>query len=139
MKKFWKHFVSNGRGAMKCAPLGFYGHPVPMLSSLAKRLGLRQPTGIEIWRIARGAPAASAGLRVGDILVTLGERPTSDANCLAAILGRLPRKEAVPAKVVRDDEMLTQMIVPDDCREIGGSGYGIYDGRSDGKWGKRSR
>jgi hypothetical protein len=51
----------------------------------------------------------------------------------------LPCKEALPAKLLRDDQIITQLIVPDDCCQNGLPGYSIYDGRSEGNWGKSSR
>jgi serine protease Do len=46
--------------------------------SLAKRLGLKRPTGVIITNVAQGSAAESAGLTRGDIIFRVGNTPVGD-------------------------------------------------------------
>jgi S1-C subfamily serine protease len=110
MTKFWRFFISNGRGPMTCEPLGIQGHDVPLFESLARRYSLNQTSGVEIWRVEPASPAAKAGIREGDLLVGLAGRPTPDMDALHRLF---PEGEPVEALLLRGDSRLERCVVPD--------------------------
>jgi S1-C subfamily serine protease len=112
MSRFWHHFVSNGRGARSCGRLGVHGYAAPILRSRARQFQLQQVSGVEIWRVEPGSPAARAGILEGDILVMLAEEPTVNMNRLRKMLRRLPL--GFPAEVawLRGESQMRGWVIP---------------------------
>jgi S1-C subfamily serine protease len=92
--------------------LGVHGCAVPIERSLARQHGLKQTSGVEIWRVERGGPADRAGIHEGDILVSLAEEPTVNLNRLRKMLNRLP--VGFPAEVawLRGESQLHSWVIP---------------------------
>lgn len=110
MRRFWHHFVSNGRGGVPCAPLGFVGHATPVLRSLAARLGLRQRAGVEVWDCRPGSALARSGVQPDDVLVSLAGRPVTSIAHIAAVLRSVAGLAAVPVIFLRGDERLERSL-----------------------------
>ncbi len=68
-------------GRVRRAFLGVATAPAPLPSALAERTGRRR--GVRIVHVEPGSPADRAGLRVGDVLVSVAGEPVSDAQGLA--------------------------------------------------------
>lgn len=71
-----------------------------------------QETGLLIVGIAPESPAATAGLIVGDILVALGDHPTSDASDLQHLLGGDQIDQPLTATILRGGSPQTLEITP---------------------------
>jgi PDZ domain/Aspartyl protease len=68
--------------------------------------------GVPVTTVAVGSPAATAGLEVGDVLISLdGRWTTTIADTYAAAAGALPRQQ-VSAVVLRDGKEVTLSITP---------------------------
>ena len=63
--------------------------------------------GVLVARVVPGSPAARAGLRVGDVLVSVDKRPISAAEDILGTLSSLDRNQMFPMRVVRDHQMMT--------------------------------
>jgi membrane-associated protease RseP (regulator of RpoE activity) len=63
--------------------------------------------GVLVARVVPGSPAARAGLRVGDVLVTVDRRPISAAEDILGTLSSLDRNQMFPMRIVRDHQMIT--------------------------------
>jgi|HubBroStandDraft_1064217.scaffolds.fasta_scaffold00635_6 Do/DeqQ family serine protease len=74
--------LANGpSGARIVRPwLGAVGHTVT--AAAAKRLGLAKPIGMAIEEIGAASPAAEAGLRPGDVVLSVDGKPIEDVNAL---------------------------------------------------------
>ncbi len=57
--------------------------------------------GVYVGRVQAGGPAATAGLAVGDIIVSVGGKPTPTASALAGVLAGLDPGRTVKVVVVR--------------------------------------
>lgn len=71
---------------------------------LAQAFGLQEQRGIVVADIVPGSPAAIAGLRVGDIILALNDRPVASAAEVRNRIGLLRVGETVRVKVVRDGQ-----------------------------------
>jgi S1-C subfamily serine protease len=116
MSKFWRHFISNGRGGFACDRLGFHGHTVPLFASLVSRLGLGLRSGVEVWRIKPGSPAHRAGLRHDDIILSVDDQPTANLAHLQKLLHPFPQGMPLSVVVLRDENLFQRRIVLDEPR-----------------------
>lgn len=67
-------------GRVRRAFLGVATSPAPVPQSLAERIG--RTKGVRIVHVEPGSPADVAGLRPGDLMVTVGGEPVDDAQAL---------------------------------------------------------
>jgi serine protease Do len=74
---------------------------------IADLFGLDKPRGALIADIAEGGPAARAGIRQGDILLSFNDVPIRDSAELPAIVARTPVGERVQVVVIRDQRQRT--------------------------------
>src|SRR6185312_2911335 len=71
-------------GRVRRAYLGLVTTPAPVPNSLHARTGVRRA--LRVVEVAPGSPAARAGLRAGDLLLSAGGSPTVDARSLQRLL-----------------------------------------------------
>ncbi|MFG0320339.1 MAG: PDZ domain-containing protein, partial [Planctomycetota bacterium JB042] len=69
------------------------------------------PSGLEVSAVRPDSPAARAGLRVGDRLVALGDRPVSSGDALAAAIGRHRPGDRIEVSIERDGARLGLPVV----------------------------
>jgi serine protease Do len=62
--------------------------------------------GLEITQVYEGEPAAEAGVKVGDVLVTFGTRKVRDIEQLSDLVGRQPPGREVTLQLMRDGEQV---------------------------------
>lgn len=60
--------------------------------------------GAYVGRVREDGAAARAGLRVGDVIISLADRPVEDASGLEQIVSRLETGQRVPLRYVRGEE-----------------------------------
>lgn len=73
---------------------------------LASALGLKEPSGALVAAVQKGGPADRAGIRPGDVIVSLGGQPVQNAADLARLVGSTRPGETVNAEVWRKAERL---------------------------------
>jgi len=71
-------------GHVRRAYLGIVSVPFPLAESLRTRFG--RTTGLRVAEVVAGGPAARAGLRPGDLLITAGGRPVTRAQDLQKLM-----------------------------------------------------
>ncbi len=71
-------------GRVRRAYLGIVGGTRRLPAALAERVG--RPTGLEVIQLLEGSPAATAGVRPGDVLVSLDDRPIAGVGDLQRTL-----------------------------------------------------
>jgi serine protease Do len=74
------------------------------MDEISRRHGLREGFGALIVEVLEDTPAARAGLRQGDIVVAIRERPVVDTRTLQRAVGQAPVGEALPVTVLRRGE-----------------------------------
>ncbi len=105
--------VPAGREA-NTGPDGFWiGIPVGKVDEvLRSHLDLPEGTGLVIIGVVPESPAARAGLKPGDILLTFDTKPVADAKALRAQV-RASGEKLVPLGIVRGGKKLTIEVTPE--------------------------
>ena len=78
-----------------------------LTSDSARALGLERPVGVLITGVAPGSPAASAGMRPGDIVTAIDGKPTDDAGALRYRLATASVGETITVTLRRNGSTLT--------------------------------
>ncbi len=92
--------------------LGLHGRDVPVARPLARRLGLTQESGVEVFALEPSGPAAQAGMEEGDVIVALGDQPITSIDDLQKRMAEVP--VGIPSEVVllRSERKLARFVVP---------------------------
>jgi serine protease Do len=69
---------------------------------LAGSLGLKEPKGAIVSEVMKDGPAADAGLKVEDAILSIDSKPIDDSRDLARTIADLPAKSTVDVKVWRN-------------------------------------
>jgi S1-C subfamily serine protease len=97
-------------GRVRRAYLGLVTAPLPLPAPLAERTG--QARGLRIAEVVGGSPAARAGLHAGDLVLSAGRVPVSDAQSLQRLLFGDAIAEPLPLTVYRNGAMVDVVAVP---------------------------
>jgi serine protease Do len=92
------------------AYLGVVSVPAPLPSSIAERTGQRR--GLRLVEVVAGSPAARAGLKAGDLVLSVGRSPVSDAQGIQRLLFADAIGIPLPVTVLRNGAMVDVMAVP---------------------------
>jgi len=82
-------------------PGGRIGALVEELSD-EQRASMRLLGGVVITRVLPGSAAARAGLRAGDIVTLINNRPVSSAESYSDTIAQLPAGKAIPMRIIRN-------------------------------------
>jgi hypothetical protein len=104
-----RSFDSKYSGAPARGWLGVALQPITIPDGLVARTG--QKSGRMVVSITNGGPAERAGLRVGDILLTVNGTSTSGSHVLRAFLGPDRIGSAVEVGLLRDGNRLTARLI----------------------------
>ncbi|MGE5619198.1 MAG: S1C family serine protease [Sphingomonadaceae bacterium] len=77
---------------------------VPLSHELAARYGVEAGTGVLVTDVAEGSPARRAGLRRGDILLSVDSVPLSQPSTLIGLLSDRRSGDRIPLQRVRDGQ-----------------------------------
>jgi S1-C subfamily serine protease len=86
--------------------LGIGAQTAPIATRLSRHHGLTQSTGAFVTLVETGGPAASAGVRDGDMIVEVGGRSIGGVDDLHRVLTEEADGRAVEAKVLRGASLL---------------------------------
>ena len=92
------------RGRLARPYLGVGTQPVSLPESLRQRFNLEQPTAVIVVAVQPSSPAASAGLLMGDVIVSLGGTSITDPGDLASVLRPDHVGEEMTVSVLRGGE-----------------------------------
>jgi S1-C subfamily serine protease len=99
-------------GRVRRAYLGLVTAPLPLPAALAERTGQRR--GLRIVEVLLPSPAARAGLKAGDLVLSAGRHPVADAQSLQRLLFTDAIDKPLPLTVYRNGAMVDVIAVPDE-------------------------
>jgi serine protease Do len=97
-------------GRFTRAYIGIAGGSRPLPPRLARELG--RSTGVEVVEVVEGSPAAKAGLRSEDLIVSVGDIAVEGADDLQRLMAGELIGERVTATVIRGGRVLELELVP---------------------------
>ena len=97
-------------GRVRRAYLGVVGVPAPLPDDIAERTG--QAAGLRVHEVVAGGPADRAGLRAGDLVLTVGRTRVSDAQGIQRQLFAEVIGTALPITVLRNGAMVDVYATP---------------------------
>ena len=97
-------------GRVRRAYLGVVSVPAPLPAPVAERAGQRR--GLRLVEVVAGSPAARAGLKAGDLVLSVGRAPVSDAQGIQRLLFADAIGIPLPVTVLRNGAMVDVMAVP---------------------------
>src|SRR5437773_1927705 len=101
-------------GRVRRAYLGIVGGTRRLPAPLAERLG--RPTGLEVVQLLDGSPASAAGLRAGDVIVSLDGRPVAGVGDLQrSLVGDLVGRR-IDVTLERDGRLAEMSLTPAELR-----------------------
>ena len=77
---------------------------------LAESLGLAGTRGAIVGGIERGSPAERAGVRLGDVIVAVGERSVGDLSSTLNAIADIPPGKTVQVKVLRKNQEVAMAV-----------------------------
>ncbi|GAA5163352.1 trypsin-like peptidase domain-containing protein [Amycolatopsis dongchuanensis] len=97
-------------GKVRRAYLGLVGVPAPLPDEVAEHTGQR--AGLRVVEVVAGGPAARAGLRPGDLVLTVGRARVSDAQDIQRQLFAEVIGTRLPVTVLRNGAMVDVVAAP---------------------------
>jgi S1-C subfamily serine protease len=92
--------------------LGLAGQTVPFPKGAAARYGISIPAGVQVVQIVPGGPAEKAGLRAGDVILSVDGKDAPSVDAIHRILdGRSIGRES-QLRVLRRGEVISARITP---------------------------
>jgi S1-C subfamily serine protease len=100
--------MRNGR--VRRAYLGIAGGTRALPPTIVQKLSRK--AGVEVQEVVSGSPAAAAGLRGGDVIVSVGEAGVAKAGDLQRLMVEARIGSRLPLTVLRGDHLVTLDVVP---------------------------
>ena len=100
--------LSDGR--VRRAYLGLVSMPAPLPAPTAARVGQR--SALRVVEVVLGSPAARAGLKAGDLVLSVGRQPVRDAQGIQRLLFAEAIGLDLPVTVLRNSAMVDVIAVP---------------------------
>jgi S1-C subfamily serine protease len=107
-----RHIIGElvGNGRVRRAWLGIAGMPVPLSPQLSARLG--QKLGLRVVEVVPGSPAGTAGVYLGDVLLSAGGQPIETVQALQRLMLGPAIGTNLPLTVLRKNALVDVVTVP---------------------------
>jgi S1-C subfamily serine protease len=103
-------------GKVSRSYIGLAGQNVPLPRRVVRYYNLAVESGILVVSFEANSPAKSAGVREGDIIVSLDDRPTAGIDDLHRLLSEDRIGHKSPLAVLRGAEKLSLEVIPEESR-----------------------
>ena len=91
---------------------GWFGiEVIPLTPELADAQGLKGRRGAIVAKIEAGSPAAKSGLKLGDVITRIGDRPVGDNNTALNTIAETAPGQSVPVQIIRRGQELKVEVV----------------------------
>jgi len=82
------------------------------------RIGIRpdygsDKEGVLLGGVVEGGPAQKAGLKEGDLIIAVGDKPAKDLQTYMVLMANYKKGDKVPLTVLRDEKKMMITVVPD--------------------------
>jgi S1-C subfamily serine protease len=99
-------------GRVRRLSLGITVTITPVPRRLVRDLDLLTDQAIEVLEVIPAGPAAAAGIRSGDWIVSAGGRITAGGDDLHRVLAALKSEREVALQIVRDERLIELTVTP---------------------------
>jgi len=106
-----KLFIDRTLSGKKVKQYWFGMSAVNVNNELAKKYGLDRATGVIIAVVYKGGPASRAGLKVGDIILAVGDKKITSINDLGYIAASIDREQTLLFQVFSNYESYVKEVV----------------------------
>jgi S1-C subfamily serine protease len=97
-------------GRVRRAYLGLVTSPAPLPPAIRERVG--QSSALRVVEVVAGSPAARAGLRAGDLVLSAGRKPVGDAQGLQRLMFAEAIGRPLPVTVLRNGALVDVIAEP---------------------------
>jgi S1-C subfamily serine protease len=99
-------------GRVRRSYLGIVGQNRPVERWLGRRLDIAQASGVEVVSVDGGGPAARAGVREEDLVLSLDGKPMVTIDDVQRVLGHWPVGQPLAVRLVRARELVELTVTP---------------------------
>ena len=99
-------------GRIRRAYLGIATQPKPITAAWRRRYALEQLVGLEVVHVEQGKPASQAGLRPGDLILSVANQPVKKPTDLQSLLQGAAIGQLLPLVALRAGARKTVTLVP---------------------------
>jgi S1-C subfamily serine protease len=99
-------------GKVRRGYLGITGAERPLTRRQVRALALAHPRVVEVADLDPEGPAAQAGIRVGDLILSANDHPVASIDDLHRLLAGWPAGEGLRLTLLRAGEILESVVVP---------------------------
>jgi S1-C subfamily serine protease len=104
-------------GRIRRSYIGIEAQTAPLHRRLVRFHDLPAETGVVVLSVENNSPAAQAGLREGDLIISMAGRPVAGIDDLHRLLSDLPSRMRTEVAILRRTEKLTVSLVPQEPAE----------------------
>jgi S1-C subfamily serine protease len=101
-------------GRVRRGYLGIVGRTRPISRRLSRHLGIPNKSAVEVMNMDSKGPAIKENLKLGDIIVSIGNTTVSTTDDLQRAMVGITDKKPVSIQVVRGSEAISLSVVPDE-------------------------
>jgi len=107
----WVAMLLLKEGKVTRGFLGISGQMVPLPVRVVRYFNLPQESGVYVMNVAVGSPAGKAGLKEGDVVITLGDHPTKSIDDIHRLLTADAVGKRLDVAVLRGWTQRLEMVV----------------------------
>lgn len=109
-KSTMKQIISNGKVSR-----GYLGVTIQKLTDeLAESFNLKDKAGALVGGVTSGSAAEKAGLKAGDVIIAVNDKPIKDSTALQMTIADTPPGEKVTVKIIRNGETKDVVVTLDE-------------------------